>query len=80
MITNPAGLLRPRHFPAIFCRWSRITLRWRTGTCKVNDVLHLVTVYEVYTPTQRGHSHHGMFHNPTSAVNLFQVGKQYLTF
>ena len=24
--------------------------------------------------------HHSMFHNPTAAVNLFQVGKQYLTF
>ena len=33
-----------------------------------------------YTPTQRGHYHHGMFCNPTAAVNLFQVGKKYLTF
>ena len=32
------------------------------------------------TPTQRGHYHHGMFRNPTAAVNLFHVGKQYLTF
>ena len=24
--------------------------------------------------------HHSMFHNPTAAVNLFHVGKQYLTF
>ena len=27
-----------------------------------------------------GHYHHGMFRNPTAAVNLFHVGKQYLTF
>ena len=34
----------------------------------------------VYTPSQRGNYHHSMFHNPTAAVNLFHVGKQYLTF
>ena len=28
----------------------------------------------------RGNYHHIMFGNPTAAVNLFQVGKQYLTF
>ena len=33
-----------------------------------------------YTPLQRGNNHHSMFHNPTAAVNLFHVGKQYLTF
>ena len=33
-----------------------------------------------YTPSQRGNYHHSMFHNPTAAVNLFHVGKQYLTF
>ena len=27
-----------------------------------------------------GNYHHSMFHNPTAAVNLFHVGKQYLTF
>ena len=32
-----------------------------------------------YTPSQRGNYHHSMFHNPTAAVNLFHVGKQYLT-
>ena len=26
-----------------------------------------------------GNYHHSMFHNPTAAVNLFHVGKQYLT-
>ena len=31
-----------------------------------------------YTPSQRGNNHHSMFHNPTEAVNLFHVGKQYL--
>ena len=31
-----------------------------------------------YTPSQRGNYHHSMFHNPTAAVNLFHVGKQYL--
>ena len=34
----------------------------------------------IYTPSQRGNYHHSMFHNPTAAVNLFHVGKQYLTF
>ena len=33
-----------------------------------------------YTPSQRGNYHHSMFHNPTAAVNLFHVGKQYPTF
>ena len=33
----------------------------------------------MYTPSQRGNYHHSMFHNPTAAVNLFHVGKQYLT-
>ena len=33
-----------------------------------------------YTPSQRGNCHHSMFHYPTAAVNLFHVGKQYLTF
>ena len=32
----------------------------------------------VYTPSQRGNYHHSML-NPTAAVNLFHVGKQYLT-
>ena len=33
-----------------------------------------------YTPSQWGNYHHSMFKNPTAAVNLFHVGKQYLTF
>ena len=37
-------------------------------------------IHEAYTPSQRGNYHHSMFHNPTAAVNLFHVGKQYLTF
>ena len=42
---------------------------------------HTMDMYKVgYTPSQRGHYHHSMFHNPTAAVNLFHVGKQYLTF
>ena len=36
--------------------------------------------FDHYTPSQRGNYHHSMFHNPTAAVNLFHVGKQYLTF
>ena len=32
-----------------------------------------------YTPSQRENYHHSMFHSPTAAVNLFHVGKQYLT-
>ena len=35
--------------------------------------------YKNYTPSQRGNYHHSMFHNPIAAVNLFHVGKQYLT-
>ena len=33
-----------------------------------------------HTPMQRGNYYHGMSRNPTAAVNLFLVGKQYLTF
>ena len=40
---------------------------------------HLRGVAYWYTPSQRGNNHHSMFHNPTAAVNLFHVGKQYLT-
>ena len=35
--------------------------------------------YFPYTPTQRGNLHHATFGNPTAALNLFLVGKQYLT-
>ena len=34
---------------------------------------------QMYTPSQRGNYHHIMFRNPTAALNLFHVGKQYLT-
>ena len=40
---------------------------------------HLPLLASVYTPTQRGNLHHATFRNPTAAVNLFLVGKQYLT-
>ena len=33
-----------------------------------------------YTPMQWGNYYHGISRNPTAAVNLFLVGKQYLTF
>ena len=39
-----------------------------------------VILWGSYTPTQWGNYHHSMFHNPTAAVNLFHIGKQYLTF
>ena len=50
----------------------------------MQSVAHLFPVYDAdhapgYTPSQRGNYHHSMFHNPTAAVNLFHVGKQYLT-
>ena len=35
--------------------------------------------FQTYTPSQGEHYHRSMFHNPTAAVNLFHVGKQYLT-
>ena len=43
-------------------------------------VLVIIVCRLDYIPTQRGHYHYGMFRNPTAAVNLFHVGKQYLTF
>ena len=40
--------------------------------CPAWYVLHSFAVGKLY--------HHSMFHNPTAAVNLFHVGKEYLTF
>ena len=45
----------------------------------VKSSLFLSTTIETYTPSQRGNYYHSMFHNPTAAVILFHVGKQYLT-
>ena len=42
--------------------------------------MFLIHQIKFYTPLQWGNYHHSMFHNPTAAVNLFHVGKQYLTF
>ena len=39
---------------------------------KTHVLIHSFAVGKLY--------HHSMFHNPTAAVNLFHVGKQYLTF
>ena len=36
-------------------------------------------IVNVGTICGRRNYHHSMFHNPTAAVNLFHVGKQYLT-
>ena len=46
----------------------------------VMPLFSFLQCYVYYTPSQRGNYHHGMFHNPTAAVNLFHVGKQYRTF
>ena len=45
--------------------------------------LHTLEIIFMETSTllrSGGNYHHSMFHNPTAAVNLFHVGKQYLTF
>ena len=47
----------------------------RDSRTNLNDIYKLY-----YTPSQRENYHHSMFHNPTAAVNLCHVGKQYLTF
>ena len=49
---------------------------------KIMNLVALVclSVCLSYTPSQRGNYHHSMFHNPTAAVNLFHIGKQYPTF
>ena len=39
-----------------------------------------ITIACSITLRSGGNYHHSMFHNPTAAVNLFHVGKQYLTF
>ena len=39
----------------------------------------LIFVVLGYTPTQQGNYHHATFRNPTAAVNLLLVGKQYPT-
>ena len=50
-------------------------IRWHHPLWSSHDPLRIR-----YTPSQRGNYHHSMFRNPTAAVNLFHVGKQYLTF
>ena len=56
---------------------------WGGGELKVGTgvpiCVQTLTHPYTYTPSQRGNYHHSMFHNPTAAVNLFHVGKQYLT-
>ena len=47
---------------------------------RINIFYNYTVFHYPYTPSQRGNYHHSMFHNPTAAVNLFHVGKQYLTF
>ena len=49
------------------------------GKCKQMNFWNLCVYIKYYTPLQRGNYHHSMFHSPTAAVNLFHVGKQYLT-
>ena len=48
-------------------------------TTQLRSMSRFIKHASVYTPSQRGNYHHCMFHNPTAAVNLFHVGKQYLT-
>ena len=38
-----------------------------------------LSLYAITLLRSGGNYHHSMFHNPTAAVNLFHVGKQYLT-
>ena len=49
------------------------------GICEQFSNLVCVNHMFYYTPSQRGNYHHSKFHNPTAPVNLFHVGKQYLT-
>ena len=46
--------------------------------CKARSVAY--TLQEIHSFAAGKLYHHSMFHNPTAAVNLFHVGKQYLTF
>ena len=43
------------------------------------SVFIVIFVVQVTLLRSGGNYHHSMFHNPTAAVNLFHVGKQYLT-
>ena len=52
---------------------SEMHRQYRRSICETSEIIR------PYTPSQRGNYHHNMFHNPTAAVNLFHVGKQYLT-
>ena len=49
-------------------------------TCLLDRKISLSSDADPYTPSQWGNYHHSMFDNPTATVNLFHVGKQYLTF
>ena len=53
---------------------------WTLAWTKMGWGAICTLVWDNYTPLQRGNYHLSMFHNPTAAVNLFHVGKQYLTF
>ena len=53
--------------------------RWLTF--QYSYIYHVYHERQLYTLLrQREHYHHGMFRHPTAAMNLFHVGKQYLTF
>ena len=43
------------------------------------DLLLMRLQQTSYTPTQVGNYHHGISCNTSAAVNVFSIGKQYLT-
>ena len=61
----------------------RVLFSFQLRDIAQKGIFLVVLIYVVqqfkYTPSQRGNYHHSMFHSPTAAVNLFHVGKQYLT-
>ena len=70
----------PFHSWSISSTYSHLQKHWlMIAICLCKSIsIDLLHTY-VYTPLQRGNYHHSMFHIPTAAVNLFHVGKQYLT-
>ena len=62
-----------------YCSHDFLILMSRLLFYLVYDMKIWKQVGKSYTPSQWGNYHHSIFHNPTAAVNLFHVGKQYLT-
>ena len=77
---NQFFIVQPRIPPIKFHYNPFITFRIMFTDRQINATKNITFFCQGGTLLRSGGNyHHSMFHNPTAAVNLFHVGKQYLT-